>query len=63
MECLFGITGKGYTLIASDCNQAHSILKMKTDEDRQKVLNKQLVMAYAGAEGACCGAVPGECSC
>ncbi|EDP44799.1 hypothetical protein MGL_1281 [Malassezia globosa CBS 7966] len=51
MECLFGITGKGYTIIASDGNAARSIIKMKSDDDKQKVLSKRLVMAYAGESG------------
>ena len=51
MECLSGITGKGYTIIASDGNAARSIIKMKSDDDKQKVLSKRLVMAYAGESG------------
>lgn len=51
MEALFGITGKGFTVIASDNNAARSIVKMKADDDKQKELNKSLVMAYAGESG------------
>lgn len=51
MECLFGITGKGYTIIASDCNAARSIIKMKSDDHKQKVLGSHLVMTYAGESG------------
>ncbi|WFD36872.1 proteasome endopeptidase complex [Malassezia cuniculi] len=51
MECLIGITGKGYTIIASDCNAARSIIKMKSDDDKQKVLGSHLVMTYAGESG------------
>lgn len=51
MECSFGITGKGYTIIASDSNAARSIVKMKGDEDKMKVLSKHLVMAYNGESG------------
>ncbi|WFD18483.1 proteasome endopeptidase complex [Malassezia caprae] len=36
MECLFGITGKGFAIIASDGNAARSIVKMKSDEDKQR---------------------------
>ena len=53
MECLIGITGKGYTIIASDCNAARSIVKMKTDEDKQKVPNEHMVMTYSGESGMC----------
>jgi len=52
MECLFGITGKGFALIASDGNAARSIVKMKSDEDKQRVLSQNLVMAFSGEPGA-----------
>lgn len=52
MECLFGITGKGFAIIASDGNAARSIVKMKTDEDKQRVLSQSLVMAFSGESGA-----------
>ncbi|CEH13329.1 20s proteasome subunit [Ceraceosorus bombacis] len=51
MECTFGITGKGYAIIASDSNAARSIIKMKGDEDKMKVLSRHLVMAYSGESG------------
>ncbi|KAK0558636.1 Proteasome subunit beta type-4 [Tilletia horrida] len=51
MEALFGITVKGATIIATDCNAARSIVKMKTDEDKQKILSKHLVMASSGESG------------
>lgn len=41
----FGITGKGYVLFASDTSAARSIVRMKSDEDKQKVIGKHLVMA------------------
>ncbi|KDQ11242.1 hypothetical protein BOTBODRAFT_35543 [Botryobasidium botryosum FD-172 SS1] len=51
MECSFGLVGKGYTLIASDTNSARSIVKMKNDEDKIKVLTPHLCMAYSGEAG------------
>lgn len=51
MECSFGITGKGYAIVASDSNAARSIVKMKGDEDKQRILSKHLVMAYSGEAG------------
>lgn len=51
MECQFGITGKGYTIIASDCNAARSIVKMKGDEDKIKELTQHLAMAVNGESG------------
>lgn len=53
MECQFGITGKGYTIIASDCNAARSIVKMKGDEDKIRELTQHLVMAVNGESGEC----------
>lgn len=51
MESLIGITGKGYTIVATDCNAARSIIKMKSDDDKQKLLGSHLIMAYAGESG------------
>ncbi|KAK0545634.1 Proteasome subunit beta type-4 [Tilletia horrida] len=51
MESLFGITVKGATIIASDCNSARSIVKMKSDDDKQKQLSKHLIMAFSGESG------------
>ncbi len=53
MECSFALTGKGYVLIASDTNAARSIVKMKSDEDKSKVLSPHLVMTYSGEPGTC----------
>ncbi|BGP72660.1 hypothetical protein NBRC10513v2_006056 [Rhodotorula toruloides] len=51
MEVSFGITGKDYVLFASDTSAARSIVRMKADEDKQRVLGKHLVMAYSGEPG------------
>lgn len=51
MECQFGITGKGYTIIASDCNAARSIVKMKGDQDKIAELTQHLAMAVNGESG------------
>ncbi|KAF9036389.1 20S proteasome subunit [Panaeolus papilionaceus] len=51
METSFGITGKGYVLMASDTTAARSIVKMKTDEDKIKTLSPHLLMAYSGEPG------------
>lgn len=51
MECLFGLTGKGFAVIASDGNAARSIVKMKSEEDKQRVLSQSLVMAVSGESG------------
>ncbi|KAK7061195.1 proteasome subunit beta [Favolaschia claudopus] len=51
METSFGITGKGYVIIAADTTSARSIIKMKTDEDKIKTLSPHLLMAYSGEPG------------
>ncbi|TDL17668.1 20S proteasome subunit [Rickenella mellea] len=51
MECSFALTGNGYVLVASDTTAARSIVKMKTDEDKTKVLGPHLVMTYSGEPG------------
>lgn len=51
MEALLGITGRGFTIIASDNNAARSIIKMKSDENKQKELSKSLVLTYTGESG------------
>ena len=51
MEVSFGITGKGYVLIAADTTAAHSIIKVKNDVDKIKELSPHLLMAYSGEPG------------
>ncbi|KAG8999121.1 Proteasome subunit beta type-4 [Tulasnella sp. JGI-2019a] len=51
MECSFALIGKGYVLVASDTNAARSIVKMKGDEDKTKILSPHLVMTYSGEPG------------
>lgn len=45
------ITGKGYVLVAADTVAARSIVKMKHDEDKIKVLGSHLLMSYSGEPG------------
>ncbi|KAH8928114.1 20S proteasome subunit beta 4 [Atractiella rhizophila] len=51
MEVSFGITGKDYVIFASDTSSVRSIVRMKSDEDKQKEIGKHLVMAYSGEPG------------
>ncbi|KAJ3184600.1 Proteasome subunit beta type-4 [Geranomyces variabilis] len=51
MEALFGITGKGFVLTASDTTMARSIVIMKHGEDKSRVLNKNTLMMYTGEAG------------
>ncbi|RCH89483.1 Proteasome subunit beta type-4 [Rhizopus stolonifer] len=51
MECLFGITGNGFTLLAADTVSARSIVVMKGTEDKSRELNAHTVMLYTGEPG------------
>ncbi|EPZ31979.1 N-terminal nucleophile aminohydrolase [Rozella allomycis CSF55] len=51
MEALFGIVGKDFVLIAADKSQVRSIVVMKTDQDKTRNLNDNIVMACAGEPG------------
>ncbi|RPD78155.1 N-terminal nucleophile aminohydrolase [Lentinus tigrinus ALCF2SS1-7] len=51
MDISFALTGKGYVILASDTTAARSIVKMKVDEDKIKVLSPHLLMAYSGEPG------------
>jgi len=51
METSFGLIGKGYVIIAADTTAAHSVVKMKIDEDKIKTLSPHLLMAYSGEPG------------
>lgn len=51
MECLIGIQGKDFVLVASDTVAARSIVKMKNDQDKMFQLSNNLLMAVAGEPG------------
>ena len=51
MECLFGITGNGFTLLAADTVSARSIVVMKGTEDKSRELNPHTVLLYSGEPG------------
>ncbi|KAF7730537.1 Proteasome subunit beta type-4 [Apophysomyces ossiformis] len=51
MECLFGITGKDFTLLAADTVSARSIVVMKGTEDKARQLNNNTVLLYTGEPG------------
>ncbi|KAI8060044.1 nucleophile aminohydrolase [Gongronella butleri] len=51
MECLFGITGKDFTLLAADTVSARSIVVMKGTEDKSRLLSPHTVMLYSGEPG------------
>jgi len=51
MDCLIGIKFNDFTLIAADMTYAHSIVVMKTDEDKVYKLANKLSMAISGEQG------------
>lgn len=51
MDISFAITGKGYVILAADTTASHSIIKVKSDEDKIKALSPHLLMAYTGEPG------------
>ncbi|KIK57361.1 hypothetical protein GYMLUDRAFT_75564 [Collybiopsis luxurians FD-317 M1] len=51
METSFALTGKDYVIVASDTTAARSIVKMKHDEDKIKIVSPHLLMAYSGEPG------------
>ncbi|CAE6414870.1 unnamed protein product [Rhizoctonia solani] len=51
MECSVALTGADYVLVASDMSAARSIIRMKSNEDKTKILGPNLVMAYSGEPG------------
>jgi 20S proteasome subunit beta 4 len=51
MECVIGITGKDFVLIASDTNQAHSIVVMKQDDDKMFKISQRGAMLVTGDPG------------
>merc|ERR1711971_320961 len=51
MDCLFGIVGKDYVLMAADMTAARSIVVFKQDEDKIIKLDSHKLMAVAGPAG------------
>lgn len=51
MECVIGIVGKDFVLMASDTNQAHSIVVMKHDDDKMFKINQHGAMLVTGDPG------------
>ncbi|XP_064606372.1 proteasome subunit beta type-2-like [Liolophura sinensis] len=51
MECLIGIQGKDFVLVASDMISGRSIMSMKQDYDKMFKLNDHLLMLASGEPG------------
>ncbi|XP_005098397.1 proteasome subunit beta type-2 [Aplysia californica] len=51
MECLIGIQGKDFVLLASDTVCARSVVAMKDDHDKMFTVSDNLLMAVCGEAG------------
>ncbi|XP_046858317.1 proteasome subunit beta type-2-like [Xenia sp. Carnegie-2017] len=51
MEFLLGVVGKDFVMVASDCNQGRSIVRMKEDYDKMFTLSDKLLMLVVGESG------------
>ncbi|XP_050402829.1 proteasome subunit beta type-2 [Patella vulgata] len=51
MECLIGLQGKDFVLVASDNISARSIVSMKQDQDKMFPLSDKLLMLVCGESG------------
>lgn len=51
MDCLLGIQGKDFVILAADCSQSRSVIIFKTDEDKILKLDGSKMMASAGPAG------------
>merc|ERR1712065_15023 len=48
MDAVFGISGEGWVILAADASCVRSIMTLKTDYDKIKVLDDHKIMATAG---------------
>jgi len=51
MDCLIGIVGKDFTLVAADSSAARGVTVFKTDEDKILALDQFKLLAAAGPVG------------
>lgn len=51
MECVLGIVGKGYAIVAADTSAVHSILLHKNNEDKIMLLDSHKLVAASGEPG------------
>ena len=47
-DCLFGLQGKGWAIIAADKHASYSIIEMTQDEDKIKVIDDDKLFAASG---------------
>ncbi|KAF6040053.1 PSMB2 [Bugula neritina] len=53
MECLIGVQGKDFVLVAADSSNARSIVRMKEDHDKMVPISDNVVMLTSGDVGDC----------
>jgi 20S proteasome alpha/beta subunit len=51
MECVFGLVGDGFVIVASDTSAVNSILVHKTNEDKIMKLDSHKLVAASGESG------------
>lgn len=51
MECIIGVTGGDFTMVATDTHAARSIMALKLDEDKMYKLTDRTVLAVCGEGG------------
>lgn len=51
MECVFGLVGDGFTLIAGDTSAVQSIVVQKTSEDKIMILDSHKLLGASGESG------------
>lgn len=51
MECVFGLVGNGFAIIAADTSAVNSILVHKTNEDKIMKLDSHKLMGASGEAG------------
>ncbi|XP_074307198.1 proteasome subunit beta type-2-A-like [Silene latifolia] len=51
MECVFGLVGDGFAIIAADSSAVNSILVHKTNEDKIMILDSHKLMGASGEAG------------
>ncbi|CAD5184875.1 proteasome subunit beta type-2-B-like [Musa acuminata AAA Group] len=51
MECVFGLVGDGFALVAADTSAVHSILVHKSNEDKVMILDSHKLLGASGEAG------------
>ncbi|XP_028797602.1 proteasome subunit beta type-2-A-like [Neltuma alba] len=51
MECVFGLVGNDFVVVAADTSAVHSILVRKSNEDKIMVLDSHKLIAASGEPG------------